>query len=397
MANVFAFRAATTDGRIDQGNVDASSLAEARELLATRGLYVLDVADHGPRRLQRAHLSGADLALGLRILADLLDSGLSVTRALHALEDLAPTSWRIALPAIQQSIKEGGGLAAALSCAPIAIPPLVVGIIQAGEGGAGLGPAIRQAAEITDAMVETKSAIRAALIYPAIVAVAGVLAVTVLVTVVLPRFAMILADLGQELPLSTRIVLQVATTARDALVPSSICATLALIAAKVAFDTPAGRRRRDRMLLALPVIGRIRRGAAVGRLSQSLSALLATGVPLTAALGCAARSVADDELEARLASVRSAVAGGEPLSRALMTFDAATPTTARLVRAGEESGRLADMLEHASRIERRATERLVRNLVRLLEPGLLLVFAGIVAFVAAALLQAIYSVRPGAG
>ena len=397
MPNVFAFHAATSDGRIDAGNVDAESVEEARELLATRGLYPLELTDDGPRRLQRARIRGADLALGLCILADLLESGLSVTRALHALEDLAPGSWRGALPSIQQSIKEGSGLASALSCAPIAIPPLVVGIIQAGEGGAGLASAIRQAAQLADAMVETRTAVRAALIYPAIVAVAGVLAVIVLVTVVLPRFAMILADLGQELPRSTRIVLQVATVARDALAPASVGAALMLILAKIVFDSPAGRRRRDRILLALPVVGRIRRGSAVGRLSQSLSALLETGVPLTTALTFAMRSIGDAELEERLVSVRSAVAGGEALSSALVTFDAATATTARLVRAGEESGRLAAMLDHASRIERQSTDRVIRNLVRLLEPGLLLVFASIVAFVAAALLQAIYSVRPGAG
>ena len=396
MANVYAFRAATNDGRLDSGIVDAGSADEARELLATRGLYVLEVVDQGPQRLQRARMSGADLALGLRILADLLDSGLPVARALHALGDLAPQGWRNALPAIQQSIKEGHGLAAALASAPIVIPPLVIGIIQAGEAGAGLAAAIRRSADLTDAMVETRSAVRAALIYPAIVAVAGVLAIIVLVTVVLPRFAMILADLGQELPLSTRVVLQLATLGREALLPMVISAMFASVAAKIALETASGRRRWDRTLLALPVIGGIRRGSAVARLAQSLSALLESGVPLTTALSFATRSAGDAELESRLLSVRSAVAGGEPLSRALATFDAATTTTVRLIRAGEESGRVAAMLGHASRIERQATDRLVRNLVRLLEPTLLLVFASIVAFVAAALLQAIYSVRPGA-
>src|SRR6185503_8181631 len=114
------------------------------------------------------------------------------------------------------------------------------------------------AAQLADAMVETRTAVRAALIYPAIVAVAGVLAIIVLVTVVLPRFALILADLGQELPLSTRVVLQFATVGRSALMPVIVIVTLVTIAARFVLRTPAGRRRRDRALLELPLVGRIR-------------------------------------------------------------------------------------------------------------------------------------------
>jgi type II secretory pathway component PulF len=130
-------------------------------------------------------------------------------------------------------------------------------------------------------------------------------------------------------------------------------------------------------------------------MTKTLASLLDAGVPLPTALSFAARASGDAELEARMSDVGASVSGGETLSRALATFDAATPTTVRLARAGEESGRLTAMLHHAARIEQQTADRLARSFARLVEPTLLLVFAFLVALVAAALLQAVYSVRPG--
>lgn len=396
MQTVFSFRAAAPDGRVTRGVVDADSSDIARGVLSARGLYVLTLEQRGTRRALREPMSAADLALGLRILADLLDSGLPVTRALVAFEELAPRGWRNAVPAIRQSVREGHGLAAAFATSPVAIPALVVGIAQAGEAGAGIGPAIRRAADLMEATAETQASVRSALAYPVVVAVAGAGAIGVLITVVLPRFAKILADLGQTLPTSTRIVLDVATIARAALVPAVISAVTIAVAWRAWTQTENGRRQWHRMLLATPVVGRIRRAAAIARVAHSLAALLDTGVTIAAALTHASRAAGDAELEFRLLSARADVASGQPLSRALEAAHAATPTTVRLTRAGEESGRLPAMLAHAARMEQQRADRFVKTGVRMLEPVLLLTFASIVALVAAALLQAIYSVRPTA-
>ena len=393
-ANTFAFRASTRDGRIDSGSLDATSVTEAREALMARGFYVLDLIDRGPRRSRCARMSDADLAVGLRILADLLESGLSIGRALQAFAQIAPTGWRSALPEIERAVREGQAFASALASAPVELPSLIIGIAQAGEAGAGLAPAIRHAAELTESLHETRTAIRSALIYPAVVAVAGMLATAILVTVVIPRFAVILADLGQQLPASTLMVLRLSELTRAGVLPFAALVTLVLTARHFAVSSIDGKRREARMLLSLPATGTMQRRSATARIAKTLASLLDAGVPLTSALSFAARACGNAELEARLSDVRKSVAGGEPLSRALATLDAATPTAVRLIRAGEESGRLASMLHHAARIEQQAADRSARTFARLLEPVLLLVFASVVALVAAALLQAIYSVRP---
>src|ERR1041385_8152069 len=138
MTQTFVFDAVGRDGTIDHGAVTAASAGEARDSIASRGLLVLSIEARGPQGGRRPSLSARDLALGLRVLGDLLESGLSARRAAHAFEERAPRGWRDALPQIRQSIREGRTLASALATAPIEIPGLVIGIAQAGGGGTGV-------------------------------------------------------------------------------------------------------------------------------------------------------------------------------------------------------------------------------------------------------------------
>jgi general secretion pathway protein F len=394
MQNVFAFHAVASNGSIERGTLDAESANEARDTLTGRGLLVVSLESKGPRRERREPVSAADLALGLRILANLLESGLPVTRALHAFDDLAPRSWRGALPVIRQRVREGKSLAAAMAEAPLQIPALVIGIAQAGEAGTGIGPAVRRAAELTEATAEMQAAVRSALAYPIVVAAAGVCAIAVLITVVLPRFARILADLGQALPPSTQLVLRGADVARALLLPTTVVAVVAFAAWRTWAGTARGRVQWHAFLLSVPGIGTVRRLTATARMAHSLAALLESGVPIAAALGHAARASGDAEIEVRLLAARATINSGQPLSQALSDTRAVSPTTAKLVRAGEESGRLPAMLTHAAKIEQQRADQVVKTAVRMLEPMLLLTFASVVALIAAALLQAIYSVRP---
>jgi general secretion pathway protein F len=396
MGHHFTFRAVGPDGTIDRGSVEAPDIGSVRTIVASRGLFVLSIEAQSTGHERRDPLSPGELALGLRILADLLDSGLPVTRALHAFQELAPPGWRGALPHIRQAVREGKSLASALATAPIDIPALVIGIARAGEAGAGIGQAVRRAAELMESRAEMRAAVRSALAYPAVVAVAGAAAVIVLITVVLPRFAKILADLGQTLPASTRVVLQLANVAHTAFLPALICVGLLVMGFRVWTRSTAGRTQWHQCLLSLPVVGSIRRGAASARVAQSLSVMLESGVPIATAMGFAAQASGDAALAGRLVDARGRISAGQSLSHALEACVAASTTTIRLVRAGEESGRLHSMLGHAAKIEQKRVDDLVRAAVRLLEPMLLLTFASVVALVAAALLQAIYSVRPTA-
>lgn len=391
----FAYRAATQDGRLEKGRINADSRDTVVRALTQRGLYPLDVRALAMRRTHTA-ISAADMGIALRILADLVQSGLAIGRALQLLDELAPPRFAAVLPEIRQSVREGHSLGRALEDAPIRVPEVVLGVIRAGERGSGLADAIRNAASLCEETAATRSAVRAALAYPALLATFGTAAVILLVGVVLPKFAAILDGLGQSLPASTRLVLRIGELARLSAFPAAVVLAIGVGAWHVWVQTTEGRLRWDALLLGLPVLGALRMASASASLCAALSALLESGVPIVPALSSGARATGNSALVWRVADARAAVEQGGRLSSALERHEAATPIVVRLVRAGEESGRLADMLGHAARMERDSANRTLRSLVRLIEPLLIIIFGGLVALVAAALLQALYSVRPAA-
>ena len=389
----YTFRAVRRDGSREQGVVEATTREAAVALLGSRGAFAIQLEE--PTAIQRrVRVSAEDLALGLRALVTVLASGIPLARALGMLEDLVPDSWQSALPELKRRIEQGERLGAALEASPLPFPQQVIGIISAGEAGSGLSAATESAAQVLEQRAAMRGALRNALAYPAMLAVAGTASVALLIGVVLPRFAELLTDYGQTLPLSTRVVLAAGVIARVALVPTIV--TLAVVGALL----PSWLAQRDRLqrlhrlLLRTPAVGQIRRSAATAHACSALAALLDSGVPLAAALLHGARASGDREMEARIVRARERIATGERISAALRATGAMTPTAIRLVRIGEESGTLGDMLHHAARIESTQALQRLQRLTRALEPLMILLFGAFVMVVAAALLQAMYGLRP---
>jgi general secretion pathway protein F len=393
-ADRYFYRAARSDGGLEMGVFAAESRAEAARTLEGRGLFPVELRVEREESAGGRRVPARDLALGFRVLATLLEAGLPMTRALSAMGELAPPSWASALPEIARAVREGSSLGAALEQGPLLVPPVVLGIVRAGEAGSGLAMAVRRAAELLEHQAAMRSAVRSALAYPALLATAATASVALLVGVVLPRFGAILADLGQSLPPTTRFVLNASTLIRAWAPAGAIAVAIALVLWRSWVSTEEGRERWHALLLDLPLLGSIRRSAATARTGAALSALLESGVPIAAAMLHAARASGDASLTRRILTARESVVEGLRPSDALSQQAALTPTAVRLARAGEETGRLAEMLSHAAALERERSESMVRSAVRLLEPALILAFGGLVALVAAALLQAIYSVRP---
>lgn len=390
----FVYRALDRSGKEIRGKVAASTGDEARDVLLGRGLLPIEVYAGGSVSRQRKSMPTADLAVGLRILADLFDAGLPVSRALTAFDKMAPKSWQSVTPSLRSAVRDGKSLATALSEAPVKIPDLVIGMAKAGEAGDGIANALQRAAMHTEAAAATQAALRSALAYPIVVGLAGFTSLIVMVGVVLPRFALILADIGQSLPRSTTAVLGVVAIAKHALLPCLVIAATGSIVFAERMRSKDGRRRIHAALLGIPILGSVRWSAATARITASLAALLASGVPVHSALATAARAGDDKEIESRIDSARKRIRDGSSISAAMSEAQAITPVAVRLIRAGEESGRLVSMLDRVADMERTRVSRIVGVAVRTLEPTLILIFALLVGIVAIALLQAVYAVRP---
>lgn len=390
----YAYRALRQDGTMARGQIDATSTGEALAALDRDGLLAVDVRQVASPSDRRTEIPAADLAVGLSLLAETLEAGMPVMRALQTLDDVAPATWRGILPHLRDSVREGKSLGAAFRDSPTEIPALVVGMTIAGEMAGEVGAAVRRAAEITESMAETRAAVRNALAYPLLLAVAGTGAIGLMIGVVIPRFAAILVDVSQSLPASTRIVMQGAEMLRASAVPAAVTTAVSIVAIQAWGRTKTGRRRLDALLLHVPFIGAVRRANATARVSVTLATLLDTGVSLRHAIGLAADAGGDASIGAAVRAAGRRMESGQSVASAFRDSAALTPLVLRMMQAGEESGRLSSMLRHGARLEHERGERLTRTAVRLLEPALILVFGGLVALVAAALLQAVYAVRP---
>lgn len=395
LETAYSYRAARGDGGVERGIVEAGSREAVSALLTDRGLFPLDIEESSKGRVDRARMSAEDLATGLHMLATLLEAGLPIGRALSAMQELAPSAWSSGLLLVQDQIRQGASLATALRSSPLRIPSLVIGIVQAGEGGSGLATAVRRAGEVVERQAATRNAVRAALAYPVILAVAGTASISLLVGVVLPRFSEILSDLGQALPPTTRLVLIASNMLRVGILPGILVLAAGLWIWSRWTATPTGREIWHSWLLSLPVVGPIRLSAGSARASSALAALLDSGLPISPALQKAAPAAGDDAIATRLLLARDAILTGQSISYALSEARAMPVAAIRLIRTGEETGRLTELLYRAARLEDERVERRTRSAVRVIEPVLILIFGGLVALVAASLLQAVYSVSPG--
>ncbi len=390
----YRYEAVRSDGTMEYGLIDAPSRDAARVAITGRGLFPVGVTIEDATSAERRRVPASDLALGLRILATLLAAGLPLDRVLAAFADLAPPRWAAALPSIRTKVHEGASLTSAFRDSMLDIPEVVLGMMAAGEAGSGLAQATERAARLAEREAATRRALWSALAYPFVLAATGLATLALMLGVVLPRFATILADLGQALPPLTRGVMVAANAARLLSLPLLIGLGLAAGAWYVWTATEEGRARWHGWLLQLPVIGGIRRSSGSARVCAALGSLLESGVSIAPALLSSARAAGDAALARRLIAAREDVVAGQRLSSAIEGQAALTSTAVRLIRAGEESGQLAAMLAHAATLEEQQASERVSTAVRFIEPSLILVFGIIVAVVAAALLQAVYSVRP---
>jgi len=392
--SAFRYRAARADGAIVDGVIEAGTADQAGVVIADRGLFPLSVSveQDGPGRRPA---SRRDLAIVFHSIAALVSAGVPLERAMASSETLARGALRDALTGARARLQQGEGLAHALGAAGSVVPGIVVGMLRAGERGSQLPLALQQVATHLEQEADLVARVRQALAYPALLAVVGVASVLVIGTVIVPRFAELLGDLGQDLPPATRALLlgsRLLSAYWFLLIPA---AAVFVALAVEALRRPTIRCRVDEALLGVPLLGAVRLALSTTRVCRALGGMLAAGMPLLSALDAAREAAGDSAVAARLSRARERVAEGAPLTLSAERESALTPGALQLLQVGESSGRLGEMARRAGDLAAQDAERGLKTLVTMVEPALIVAFGGLVAFVAAALLQAVYSIRPG--
>ena len=393
----FAYHAVDTTGKRLRGRAEAPTPAALTRTLEERGLLVLtvDSADEAPeggfgfsRRREVLEVT--------RALAALLPAGMPLANALAAASGVSSGVVRETIQQVRARVERGDMLADALAAHPRLFSPLYLGIVRAGEKSGDLDAAFARLSDQLERDEKLRGKLLSAAVYPVLLATVGSIAVIVLLMFVLPRFVDLLQGSGAAMPTSTAFLLAVSGWLRANWWVLIVLVVAGIAAGVWARTTPAGRRAWSRFLLGVPLVSTLRRYNLAARFSRLLGVLLGGGAPLLAALDDTIESIGDPIARDDISRIRTAVREGASLRQAIAEGPLFPPLLAQLVAVGEEAGRLKEFLLKAADIFEDRTERTTQRLAALAEPGMIVFFGAIVAFVALSLLQAIYGVNTGA-
>ena len=396
---VFVYKAADQHGKTITGVMEAPDPRAVVERLHREEYYPIEVAAQVGRpglwqQLTARGISNRDLVAFTEQLATLVEAQLQLDRALSVLEDLASNPrLKAVVGDILKSVRGGSSFADALAKHhPRPFSRLYVNMVRAGEKGGALEVTLRRVSEFLQASQELREAMTSALVYPAILLVALGGAVIFLLTFVIPRFGEIFADLGQALPLPTQILLTVSSALRDYWWALALAVVAGLIGSRLLLATAEGRLAWDRAALTLPLLGDVIRKAEVARFCRTLGTLLRSGVPVLGALAVVKEIVSNRLLVLAVERLGDGVKRGAGLSGPMGESGVFPPLALHMVRVGEETGRLEEMLLKVSDAFEAEVRSAVKRFITLLEPGIIVTMAVVVGFIVVAIAMAIFSI-----
>jgi general secretion pathway protein F len=401
----FEYTAVDRGGRQHKGVLEGDTPRQVRQLLRDRGLlptHVNEVMERqrragttsSPRLGLRRGISAADLALVTRQLATLLRSGMPLEETLLAVGQQAEKPrLKSILLGVRSRVMEGHTLASGLGEFPQAFPEIYRATVAAGEQSGHLDPVLERLADYTEGRQQLRQRVSHALIYPVILVTLAIFIVSALLVYVVPKVVGVFENTGQELPGLTRALIASSDFLRDYGFVLLGLIALGLFIFSRLLRRLDFRRRWDRFLLRLPLIGKLTRGVNTARFTRTLSILAGSGVPVLDALRISGDVVGNVPMREAIEETAVRVREGAPLGRSLGSSRLFPPMTMHLISSGEASGELENMLERAADNQEREVNGLVGALLSILEPALILFMGVIVLAIVLAILLPIFQLN----
>jgi general secretion pathway protein F len=397
---VFVYRAVDRGGNVIDGVMEAADARAVVERLQRDAYFPLEIAAESPGRRfawpgrGQSRVGRAQLPAFTHQLARLLQAGVPLDRALGILEEVAATPRLRAITRdLLRSVQGGASLSEALGKHhPQPFSRLYIALVRAGERAGALEPTLLRLARFLEQAQQFREALVSALIYPALLTAVGAASVGFLLAFVIPRFAQIFRDLGEALPLPTQILLGVSQALARGWWGLALGVLAVVVAARALLATGRGRAAWDRLVLRLPVVGRLALESDLCRFARVLGTLLAGGVPIIPALAAAEDTVVNSELARAVRGLTEEVRRGAGLSAPMARHPLFPPLARHLVRVGEETGRLDEMLLRLAEDLESQVRRTIQRLMALAEPAIILGVGLVVGFIVVAILLAIFSI-----
>ena len=397
----YEFVALDARGRSQKGLIEGDSPRQARGLLRERGLTPLEVLEVAERKTttpalfrRSGSISSTELALFTRQLATLTRSGLPLDEALAAVAQQSERARvrRIAL-GVRSGVTEGSSLAQALSQFPGAFPPLFRATVEAGEQSGKLDYILERLADHVERQQATQSNVMLALLYPVILTVVAFGVIVALMTYVVPKVVGVFDSIHATLPVLTRGLIALSDFLREDGIYLLIALALGLFAFARAMRGSDFRRRVHRLLLRVPLVGRLVRGSNAGRFTRTLGILFGSGVPILDAMRIGTQVVSNVPMREAIEAATLRVREGATINKSLAESGLFPPITLHLIASGESSGKLDEMLDRAADNQEREVATLISMLMGIFQPALILTMGGIVLLIVLAILVPIFDLN----
>lgn len=395
---LYKYEATTLEGEKQSGNIDAATLEIAINSLQKRNLIIISISPVDRMSFLNRSIStfekvkARDIVFLSRQLSTLFEAQVPVLDSFKLLSDEAENpALRKKLARIVEDIQGGIPMSQAMAKHPDVFSKFYVNMVRSGEESGRLEEIFLELSNHLERSYELTSKARNALIYPAFVITVFIVVIILMITLVLPRLNSILTEAGQEIPTFTKIVLGVSEFLRT-LGPFLLVGIIAGIFMLWRYTkTSTGKVAFSRFLLSFPYIGFLFKKIYITRITDNLKILLSSGISMVRSLEITADVVGNDVYEKILKECTEAVKGGSSLSEAFSKYEDFPLIVSKMVKIGEEAGKLNFMLETLARFYKREVDSSVENLVSVIEPAMIIVLATGVAILLLAILGPIYN------
>ncbi|MBK6909746.1 MAG: type II secretion system F family protein [bacterium] len=379
---VFVYNGRGAGARPVSGEIEASDKQEAMSKLRQRRVVVQDLRSK-PKDLKVGGMGGGvgtkDLKIFARLFGTMINAGLPIDQCLQILVDqMQNKRFRRTIAEVHNQVAGGESLSEAMSKHKAVFDNLFVHMVAAGETGGALAMVFNRLAIYLEKADALKRKVKGAMIYPAVIACVALSATIFLLIKVIPVFAGMFKDLGAELPKPTQFVLALSDLVQKTFLPGMGVLIIAFFVFRKWHKTANGKATVDKFLLKTPVIGGVIRKTAVARFTRTLGVLISSGVPILHGLEITAKTAGNTVIQKAVDRVRKEVSEGRNITQPLMETAVFPAMVCQLIAVGEQTGRLAEMLEKIADFYDEEVDAAVAAMTSLIEPVVIVLMGAVI-------------------
>lgn len=401
---LFKYIELNSTGQKKRGTIDAASIAEARRTLRAAKVHLLEITSvqkdihrqlgAGSRAISFRRIKQRDVSVATRQLATLLHAGIPLVPALSALvEQLSTQPLEKVFAPIRDRVNEGIPLAKAMAEYPGVFSEVFVSMIRAGEATGTLENVLLRLAEIAERRTNLTNKVKAAMAYPAFMAIVGVSVIAFIFTYVIPSITKLFLEMNRQLPWPTVMLMRISNFIQNYFWLLIIMLIVMIIAPIFWSKTTKGRRVWDQIKLKLPLFGNLNRKIAISRFSRTLAVLLASGLSIVETLDLSRQVIGNTVISDVVDEVRNAISHGAGIAESFRRSGVFPPIVIHMISAGEKSGGIEEGLTNVADAFDNDVEVTVKALTSLLEPAMIVLLGIIVGFIVLAILMPIFDIN----